>query len=306
MPFRDWMHGVGQEITGLDPIRACQKVGLDWEVRAISTDDMSINYQGRNLSSDGLKFTVRMDNGQIIDKCTHREPWQNVDVVRYFYQWAEDNGLQPTHLGFLKKQSEILMGAKLPITSDIKKCGDITDYIFLLRHSHRTGNGMPPSLYTSRRICTNGTNIVINNMKISVRHSGTLESNQDRISNQLQRVIDLVKVQEEVHNNLAEVEMTKETATVLLIAQFGDPKLPIEEQPRVVQACLNLFLGNAAGSEYLSAYNTAYGLLQSVSEYYNWNGKQRQDGSTFASLLTGARQRAIQGFEHQLVGVCLR
>jgi hypothetical protein len=102
---------------------------------------------------------------------------------------------------------------------------------------------------------------------------------------------------------LAETQMTIEEATMHLINAFGDPLKKVEEQPKVVQTCLNLFRGQAKGSELLSAYNTAWGLLNSVTEYYNHHARVVDSQSHLNSLWMGGKAQKQQQFMNQLVSV---
>jgi len=175
----------------------------------------------------------------------------------------------------------------------------------LLRDSHLNGTSVSASLYSSRIICTNGLNVVVNSQRTQITHALGLEANRERVKQLLQDVVDTIAEQEETHIKLAQQTMDKVEATAQLIAAFGTPGASVEEQPRVVRQCIRLFDGEAQGSDFLTAYNTAYGLLQAVSEYYNWHAPSRSPQTALNSLLSGQRGQKVNNFQRQLVSVCL-
>lgn len=73
----------------------------------------------------------------------------------------------------------------------------------------------------------------------------------------------------------------------MLIANFGDSKKTLEDQPKIVKTALNLFMGQGKGSDMLTAYNTAYGLLQAVTKYNTHHSKQT--ATSTSSLVYGTR-----------------
>jgi Domain of unknown function (DUF932) len=122
----------------------------------------------------------------------------------------------------------------------------------------------------------------------------------------LQSALATVRDYERVANGLADVVLSKQEAELHLIKAFGDPSKVLEEQPKIVQTCLKLFLGEGQGSDLLSAYNTAYGLLESVKEYINWHSPVRGSLETaFSSLCYGSRKQKQDAFMQQLVSVHL-
>ena len=65
---------------------------------------------------------------------------------------------------------------------------------------------------------------------------------------------------------------------------------------------MELFLGEGMGSDYLSAYRTAYGLLQAVSEFMNHRGRLvGGSAGVLGSVLNGYRGRQIVQFQQQMV-----
>jgi hypothetical protein len=159
-------------------------------------------------------------------------------------------------------------------------------------------------LYFNRLVCTNGMTRPVRQRQQIINHVS--EYNSDRIAGILTHALATVKDYEKTANGLADVVLSQQEAQMHLIKAFGDPNKPLLDQPKIVQTCLKLFLGEGQGSDLLSAYNTAYGLLESVKEYINWHSPVRGGLETaFSSLCYGSRKQKQDAFIQQLVSVHL-
>jgi hypothetical protein len=174
----------------------------------------------------------------------------------------------------------------------------------MITESHECGRGLQIDLYFNRLVCTNGMTRPVRQRQQIINHVS--EYNSARIAGILTHALATVRDYEKVSNRLADVALTKQEAELHLIKAFGDPNKPLAEQPKIVQTCLKLFLGEGQGSDLLSAYNTAYGLLESVKEYINWHSPVRGSLETaFSSLCYGSRKQKQDAFIQQLVSVHL-
>ncbi len=273
---------------------------LDWTVE-MSGFRYGDRYQHRQTDT---QVAFRSDNGMFIDTYTNRQPWQNREILENFHHFCSESDLDLSveHIGSLENGKRLFAAAKLPGVTDVKNVGDVIEWRVLLEDSHINGNGLQVSLFSNRLICTNGMRQTIRVENKTISHVGTF--NRDRINQLLEAAIVSVRQQEQEFEKLAEVSMTIEEATLQLVSAFGHATLPIDQQPQMIQTALKLFQGQAKGSDLLSAYKTAYGLLESVKEYYNWHAPQRGTSQTqFASVLSGSRGQKMSQFEKQLVSV---
>jgi phage/plasmid-like protein (TIGR03299 family) len=283
--------------------------GLNWEVELSPIDYGQYNIDGyRNYTTSKQLAAYRSDSGMFIDTYgERRKPFQNREIVETFYKFCANNNLQLNYLGYLDEGRTVYAASKLPTeyNIDVRKVGDITESYLIMKESHCNGSGMVITLYMNRLVCTNGMTRPVCKNKI-IHHIGGYEKQEQHVTSTLDDAINELHRYKEIANGLAEVSMTKEEATLHLINAFGDPSKEVEEQPRVIQTCLKLFLGQAKGSDYLSAYNTAYGLLESVKEYQSWHSPQRGgDNSVFNSLCYGSRAEKQNKMLNQLVSCYL-
>lgn len=303
MGFQDWLHGQGVDVHGKSVTEALNAANLNWEVKTSDfryglDDSGTTTYQHREKTK---QVAYRGDNGMFIDIYHERVPYQNRDIVEMFKGYLEAADLELGWLATLKDGKELLAGAVIPRHSEMGN--DRTDHYLLLRDSHVNGNGLKISLYSNRTICTNGMNIVVQNSVVP--HTQEISQRKEFMASTTDSVLQAISEREAMHEQLTQVEMSKEEATMQLIAAFGNPGESVDDQPRVVQTALKLFNGQGKGSESLTAYNTAYGLLQSVTEYYNWHAPRSQAKTALQSLLDGSRAKAMGTFERQLQSVCL-
>lgn len=296
-----WHRGTATEVSGMNINEQLKASGLDWEV-VTSGFRYGDRYQFRQTDT---QVAFRSDNGMFIDTYTDRKPWQNREIIEHFHEFCDGAGLTVTHIGSLNDGKQIYATAKLPVVTDVIRCGDVTEHWLMLRDSHVNGKGLQVSVYSNRLVCTNGLHQLIRQGSKTISHLGSF--NKARVTGVLEAAISTVQEKEAVHNELAQVQMTVEEATLQLLTAFGEPGKSIEEQPKLIQTAIRLFQGQAKGAEYLSAYNTAYGLLHAVTEYFNWHAPNRGTAQTqFNSVLSGSRAQKMNQFERQLVGCYVR
>lgn len=296
-----WHRGTAKEIIpGSTVEQQLQAAGLDWEVK------LSPVFYGPEREHTAPIFAAyRGDNNVFFDTYTTRKPWQNAEIVETFNRFCDDADLPMTHLGSLDGGRMLYAAAKLPeLIAPAQAVGDLTEGYLLLEDSHLNGKGLSISLYANRLICTNGMKRAVRAGQRIISHVGSF--NPGRIETILESARATLHEEKEQMTGLAGVGIDKAEATMQLIAAFGEPGQPVEEQPRIVQTCLKLFNGMGKGSNELSAYNTAYGLLHSVTEYYNHHAVKRGTvAQQFQSILSGNRAKQMQKFERQVVSCYL-
>ena len=275
--------------------------GLDWHVDLREARYVD-QYEQDRVSP--FKIAVRTTDDEPIDVYKTRQPWQNHQIVENFNEFCLGNNLEITHLGFLPNTWTLFAVAPLSgFLAPAQAVNDLTKGYLLLRDSHLHGKGMLTDVFADRLICTNGM-VVDYHRAERMAHVGKF--NSQNVTSLLEKTCANYYTQMEKQYKLADIPLTYEEALALLIKTYGTPGQPLEEQPKVVQTCIRLFNKDAKGGEFLSAYYTGYGLLQSVSEFYNHMGNNTGGSiGRFASLLnnTNGRGAYIHKMERQLVSV---
>jgi hypothetical protein len=304
---RTWHHGALTNVAGLSFDEQIQRAGLNWEV-LLSPFKYGSDYQ--YVSGDGTDrkpnskavIAYRSDTGEYIDTYRDRTPWQNREILGKFHQFCNEAGLSIDHLGYVG--GNVVGSAQLSYEPDVRKVGDTIRYYLLLTDSHKTGRGLNVKLFEHRLVCTNGMTEKIRVANKTISHVGAFD--EYRIHQLLDSAMSNTKERHERSEALAGETLSDAEAMIHLIKAFGKPGESIQDQPKEVQAIMNLYKGKGRGSELGSCFNTAYGLLQSVTEYYNWGQKGSYGQKAFASVLDGARGYQMAKFEQQIVGACLR
>jgi phage/plasmid-like protein (TIGR03299 family) len=245
------------------------------------------------------RFLVNSSSGEIFDVVGKNwTPHQPKEVLTLFQHWCSDQSkLNLTHVGQMNAGRIVYALADYPEVIDFG--GDITIAKVLLSNFNKLGFSTRIDLFTYREICSNG--LTIRNMENSIRlsHAQSLGIS-DRLSTSLDKLHANFATHQETMKQLTQVTLNKQEAQAMLIRNFGDPDKDLEEQPQIVWSALQLFEGKAKGSEFLSAYNTAYGLLQATTEYLNHHS--RKTSTHLSSVLYGnknhAAQKMIQSLSH--------
>ena len=294
---RSFFRGLGVEVaedaTVDDQLTAAR---LDWNV------ELGTIYYGNGKATDEHKIAYRSDTQaplSIYGK--NRRPFQNREILETFNTFCDGNNLQINRVGSLNGGKDIFAFTKLPIVIDTKNVGDVTEAHLMIKESHECGYGLQIDLFLNRLVCTNGMTRSVT-QGATIGHSSLF--NSEKVSKYLANALTLVNEYKETTEKLADVGMTKYEAEMHLIKAFGDPAKSFDDQPAIVRTCYKLFMGEGKGSNYLSAYNTAYGLLESVKEYINWYSPTRGSvEASFSSLCYGSRKSKQDSFMKQLVSV---
>jgi hypothetical protein len=303
MSNRQWHRGVGIEITPAMCItEQLQTAGLDWSV------ERSPYRYGPHFEFEDSRNAIayRSDTGGVLDYFgPRRKPFQNREIVEAFHDFcaSSGDGLQIEHLGCLNGGKSLFATACLQHQIDVKKVGDVVEARLLLTEHHESGKALQVRLFFNRLICTNGMSQLVRVRGRTLSHMKEFDARTVR--EYLEAAYRGVEAYERTLEQLAEVSIADSEAKMHLVKAFGSVELDWEEQPRPVQVCYKLFKGDGAGSEKLSAYQTLFGLQESVKEYFNWYAKGSYGERAFNSLCHGSRGQKQDAFVKQLVGVHL-
>jgi hypothetical protein len=96
-------------------------------------------------------------------------------------------------------------------------------------------------------------------------------------------------------------------ALLFLIHHFkGKMGASIDEQPEAIQVIWTLYKGAAKGTHYLGTFETAWGLLNAITEYVNHHMRRINQDTYARSLLWGAKCSTMEKALNGLVKVSVR
>ncbi|NEQ64479.1 MAG: DUF932 domain-containing protein [Symploca sp. SIO1B1] len=283
--------GVGTEIKpGMEIEEILERGKLNWKVEV-----QEFQYDtplGLKNSKDYSTFVAyRSDTGDLLTTIGQGwKPFQNHDLVKNFLEFCDRSNLQPDWIGFLPRKrgarshvapNMLFISAKIPEEEGGVFHIDTDDVInsrvvFYNHHFYSFGCGC--YLLTCREICTNGMTLTSKETSRMLSHIQSHVGDAEKVRESLDKLKRSLQVYNDNLTNLADIPLEPEEALAILIRDFGYMGKPLNEQPKIVQTCLMLFLGELddelkdkkginLGSSTLAAYRTAYGLLQSVTAY---------------------------------------
>jgi phage/plasmid-like protein (TIGR03299 family) len=294
----DLYRGVGATVVqGQSLADRMAEAGLDWQVEQ-SGFRYGDRYQHRAVESH--KAIYRGDTGTLLGVAGKDwTPHQNTDILGTFEQFCTSSGLEIEHIGALREGRSVFAVARTDDQFDLG--GDEVQGKIIFTGSHEPGRGHRVDLMTLRKICGNGLTVPVRAQGKVINHIGGWDTY--KVLNVLESAKTNFRQVQQQSERLAETPISIEEATLHLIQAFGDASKPVEEQPKIVQTCLALFQGRAKGSHLIRAYNTAWGLLNSVTEYYNHHSRATSAQSHLNSLWMGNKAQQQQKFLTQMVSV---
>lgn len=296
----DIYRGVGSTVVrGMSLEGQLRLAGLNWQVME---SDFCYGDEYQFQSGNYRKAIYRSDTGMLLDTVGDRwTPHQNTEIIGTFNEFCTQAGIEIEHIGCLREGRAVFAVARTDQSFDLG--GDEVYGKILLTGFHEQGKGHRVDLMTLRKICGNGLTVPVRLNGKVISHVG--EWNHDYVMGILEAAKTNFRSFNQQSERLAQTTITVEEATLHLIQAFGIPGKTIDEQPKTVQTCLRLFQGQARGSELMSAYNTAWGLLNSVTEYFNHHSRNSAAQTHLNSLWMGGKAQQQQRFMQQLVGVYL-
>lgn len=154
----------------------------------------------------------------------------------------------------------------------------------ILRFPFKYGSGIDVTQMAIRRVCTNGMNMPIRVGKKIIQHSANFSLS--KVTEALEGAKNCWGRYQKTAELLSETVMPKDVAIAKIIEQFGDVTRPATDQPKIVQQLLDKWnSGNFQGGNMLSAYKSAWGLLNVVTEYYNHEYGRKRDTDTVVDRL---------------------
>jgi phage/plasmid-like protein (TIGR03299 family) len=286
------------DLSGLNATQICSKVGLDWEVAKVP---MGYQFLGQEMES--TKFAlINAENGAFFDAVNKNwEPVQNEEVIGTFLKFCEEGNLSLDSV--YSSWGGKAIYASAPLGGFVLPDGDEVQAKLLLSNHHVSGNALRVRILAIRQVCTNGMTVGVKISGLTLTHNKSLTS--VKIRSALSGAIQTLNDYRTGATKLQQLATHDEQAKLFIMNHFGGDitKLWID-QPQVTQEVYELYKGKAIGSDKLGSYNTGWGLLQAVTEYYNHHGRSRGGAdASLRSLLEGAKAAKQSRAMAQLVSL---
>lgn len=278
---------------------------------------------------DGTLLDVVHEKWQVI---------QPLEALTLFLDYCEEEKLEVEKVGVFKKERikeneekltdvkqtySLWFSARLNEDYEVTEGDKLTGKLFF-ECPYINGRGFPMGVNVLRQACLNGVYIPLRLATKTIGHLGQFK--QQQIKEALVASKKLWGKDKEKNLLFADTECTEQEAIMLLVSCFSTVK---EHREIAIQAMYEFKHGgsiDAVGSIFFSSKwdkessmvrdciemyrhglwtgytqgtkGTMWGLLNAVTEYVNWNGKQKE--STLSSLLGGSKALKISKFSNQL------
>lgn len=241
----------------------------------LSIDDSVALYR-RDL--DGLNLRQLSIQNKIY------KPVQPIEVLQFFKVQAEKAGLILETAGVLQDGRRYWAAASDGTSAAIGKSDRINRYLTLVTSSDGTlaTHGFWSSV---RVVCNNTLRLALAAQNAENRHRqthrGVFDPTKVSINVGLEQAQQDWSQFVDSANELAHIRPTKRQALEYLRVIWGDVTKSMEEQTDVaarhMTSCLELYDGKGQGSHLDSARDTAWGLLNSVTEYVDHHQRAHSD-----------------------------
>ena len=281
-------HGLGQALadgTDLDTWRVA--AGMDWTIRR-----SEIRYAVSRDANAGLiklpdqHVLFRSDNNDALGVVSKRyQVVQPGEVLEFFRDIAKAVGLELSAAGTIYGGKRFWATAKIGEASPVSVRDTIGGYI-LISTSADGSLATEVRRTTVRTVCKNTLQMAMADAKAAVKvsHRSVFDPAQ---------VKDFMGLNEAAwdafrHNlgQLANVDLHEEEAGDIVVQLLGNNE-KVRESAGFTKI-MSLFNGGAMGSEFDGVRNTAYGLLNAVTEYADHHVRARSDQNRFVSSQWGA------------------
>ncbi len=275
-------HGLGNRLTTLQPIDVWKRqAGMDWnieesEVRFI-TGSQTV---GAIHSFPEQKVLYRSDTKRPLAVVSKRfQVVQPEEVLEFYRDLTEHAGFELETAGVLREGRKFWALARTGQSATLKGKDQVNGYLLLATACD--GSLATTAQFTSVRVvCNNTLQIALGDNRGAVKVPHRSEFNADAVKQQLGITVApwnrfVAKMKDLVACPVDPDSVDGLLRRVLIYpGQAGAPPVVNEQAVRSVRA---LYDGGGRGAQLVSSRGTAWGLLNSVTEYVDHHRRARSD-----------------------------
>ncbi len=275
-------HGLGNKLTTLQPIDVWKRqAGMDWnieesEVRFI-TGSQTV---GAIHSFPEQKVLYRSDTKRPLAVVSKRfQVVQPEEVLEFYRDLTEHAGFELETAGVLREGRKFWALARTGQSATLKGKDQVNGYLLLATACD--GSLATTAQFTSVRVvCNNTLQIALGDNRGAVKVPHRSEFNADAVKQQLGITVApwnrfVAKMKDLVACPVDPDSVDGLLRRVLIYpGQAGAPPVVNEQAVRSVRA---LYDGGGRGAQLVSSRGTAWGLLNSVTEYVDHHRRARSD-----------------------------
>jgi len=273
-------HGLGNKLTAHQPIEVWAKqAGMDWQIQ-----ETPVRFATGRVETPGMlesfpesKVLFRSDNHEPLSVVSQRfKVVQPNEILEFYRDLTEVSGFEPETAGVLKGGRKIWALARTGQSSTLKGNDVVNAYVLLATACD--GTLATTAQFTSIRVVCNNTLAVAlgsSNGAVKVRHRTSFDA--QTVKRQLGISVSTWNSFMYQMRGLSERKLKTYEAMNYLSRVFSDERKTDSSNAsdRTMAKVLALFDGQGRGAELASSKGTAFGLLNSVTEFVDHERRAR-------------------------------
>jgi phage/plasmid-like protein (TIGR03299 family) len=276
------------------------EAGMDWEIRETPVRFISseAGALGQISSFPDQKVLFRSDNREPLSVVSNRfKVVQPREVLEFYRDLTEQSGFELETAGVLKGGRKLWALARTGQTGSLAGNDQTNGYVLLATACD--GTLATTAQFTSIRVVSNNTLAVAlngNTHAVKVRHSTTFDPQavKKQLGISVSAWDDFMYRLKRITRKTAEKVMQ----TIFTDTGYQPQGMPVKANEQAMKKAMALYDGAGRGSELASAKNTAYGLLNAVTEFVDHERRARSTDNRLDSAWFGKgaqiKQRALE------------
>jgi len=281
-------HGLGIKLTEGQPLEVwTREAGMEWDIRETPVHFLPNN--GEFVKVEGQKVLFRSDTEAPLSVVSDRyKPVQPREVLDFYKDLVSAGGFELETAGVLKGGRKLWALARTGQEAVLRGGDRVRAYLLLATACD--GSLATTAQYTSVRVvCNNTLQMAVGNTTGAIRVPHTVKFDAQAVKDELGLGFSAWDTFKQSIHALAARTVSPAEAQAYLANVLGDSTLPLDEQPRerLLKSVYDLYAGEAVGSDLQAANGTAWGLLNSVTEYLDHHRRERVTGGRLHSAWFG-------------------
>lgn len=303
-------HGLGQQMeedATIDDWRIA--AGLNWEIQARPVFHGILDANGKKKAQEieGRKALVRSDTQACLSIMSDRyRIVQPEEILEFYRELVEGSRFSIETAGSLKGGAKIWALARGNL--DLRVAGQDLIKPYLLLATAADGSMSTVSDFTTVRVCCNNTMTMAvgsNGGKASIRIPHSRKFDAGAVKEELGLVDERFETFAEDVDVLADIKMSTADAIKFFVSQYAktdeDDIVQNERHVQRVVSRLTDLYRTGPGADLRSAKGTAWGAVNAITRFEDFEGGARTDSNRFNSAQFGsAANRKVKAFNSAL------
>lgn len=280
-------HGLGNQVSTDQPIEVwLQQAGMDWQI-----ESSPVHYLTQDSAEifNESKVLYRSDNKSPLSVVSNRyQVVQPREVLEFYRDLVDLGGFELETAGVLKGGKKLWALAKTGEELMLKGNDLVQGYLLLATACD--GTLATTAQFTSVRVvCNNTLQIAMNASAGAIKVPHSTKFDADKVKQELG-----IGTQQWQYFTKKVKQLTKHSihpfeARSYLVNVLGDSGLPFHQQPnlKVLHHVYDLFNGAGKGSTLAAANDTAWGLVNAVTQYVDHERRARNTDNRLDSAWFG-------------------